>query len=216
MSDNYIIGLTGNIATGKSTVARMLGRLGSCVIDADQLAHQTMAPDGDAYERIVHRFGRDILSSDGSIDRAALGKLVFSDGEALEALEAIVHPPVVKEALRLAAACLQPVAVIEAIKLLEANMQHACDAVWVVRCGRRQQLERLTAKRHLSPETAEQRIAAQGPQEAKCARADVVIDNSGHLEYTWQQVVTAWNEIPGVPHRDSVPARLQSSRKDAE
>ena len=107
-------------------------------------------------------------------------------------------------------------AVIEAIKLLEADMQHACNAIWVVRCGRRQQLERLTAKRHLSPETAERRITAQGPQEAKCAWADIVIDNSGDLEYTWQQVVSAWNEIPGVPRRHSVSEWQQLSRKDTE
>lgn len=214
MSDSYVIGLTGNIATGKSTVARMLGKLGSCVIDADKLAHRVMAPEGEVYERIVCRFGRGIVAADGSLDRAALGKLVFSDPEALSALEAIVHPPVVKEALRRAAACPRPVAVIEAIKLLETDMQRACDAVWVVRCQRRQQLKRLTEERHMSVETAERRIAAQGPQEAKCARADVIIDNSGDLEDTWQQVLTAWNEIPGVPRHDSAPAWQQLSRKD--
>lgn len=194
-----VIGLTGNIACGKSTVAKMLEALGAYVIDADHLAHEAMRPGTVVHRAIVARFGEDILMEDGQINRRRLGGIVFRDAAALAELERIVHPVVVAETLRLLAACDRPVAVVEAIKLLEAQMHRHCDAVWVVTCSREQQMARLMAYRHLSAEEAEVRIAAQPPQEEKVARADVIIDNSGTLEETWQQVVCAWNALPGAP-----------------
>jgi dephospho-CoA kinase len=207
----YVIGLTGNIATGKSTVAAMLARLGAWVIDADKLAHRAMGAGGEVHRRIVARFGPTILAADGEIDRAKLGGIVFADPEALRDLERIVHPAVVQETLRLLAQNDRPVAVIEAIKLLEAEMHRYCQAVWVVTCRREQQLERLMHTRHLSLAEAELRVAAQPPAEEKVARADVVIDNSNGLEETWQQVLRAWNAIPGV-----APVPLERPWREAQ
>ncbi len=194
----YVIGLTGNIATGKSTVACMLAVLGACVIDADRLTHQTMRPGGPAYGPIVTRFGAAVVDADHEIDRQRLGAIVFSDAAALADLEALVHPFVVQETLRLLAECACPVAVVEAIKLLEAQMHAHCHAVWVVTCARDQQVRRLMETRGLSAAEAELRIAAQPDAQLKLARANCVIDNSGGLEETWQQVVAAWNAIPGI------------------
>jgi len=198
-SDPYVIGLTGNIATGKSVVAAMLQKLGACVIDADKLAHWAMRPGTRVSRRIVERFGREVLCVDGEINRAKLGAIVFSDPSALEDLESIVHPAVKEETLRQIAACARPVAVVEAIKLLEANMHEHCDAVWVVTCSRQQQIARLVACRDLTTSEAQLRVDAQPPPEEKVARADLVIDNSGQVEDTWSQVVRAWRAIPGAP-----------------
>jgi len=202
-SDLYVIGLTGNIATGKSVVAAMLEKLGACVIDADVLAHRAMRTGTEVNRRIVERFGREVLRADGEIDRARLGPIVFSDPSALEDLESIVHPAVEQETLRQIAACERPVAVVEAIKLLEANMHEHCDAVWVVTCSRQQQIARLVTSRDLTTSEAELRVNAQPPPDEKVARADLVIDNSRRLEDTWSQVVCAWRAIPGAP---SAPA----------
>lgn len=208
----YVIGLTGNIACGKSTVAAMLRRLGACVIDADRLAHEAMRAGSEVHAGIVARFGRAILREDGEIDRAALGAIVFSDAEALADLERLVHPVVVAECLRRLAACGSAVAVVEAIKLLEADMHQHCDAVWVVACPREQQLARLMQTRGLDAEQAALRVDAQPPQALKAARADRVIDNGGALEDTWRQVLAGWNAIPGVaasagPQEGDAPAR---------
>jgi len=198
-SEPYVIGLTGNIATGKSTVAAMLGDLGACLIDADELAHWAMRAGSQVNRRIVQRFGSQALDPNGEIDRAWLGALVFSDPGALRDLEVIVHPVVIEETLRRISACEQPVVVVEAIKLLEAEMDRHCDAVWVVTSSRRQQIERLVRTRHLTAAQAELRVDAQPPAQHKVARADVVIDNDGELTETWGQVAGAWNAIPGAP-----------------
>ncbi|NLG50357.1 MAG: dephospho-CoA kinase [Chloroflexi bacterium] len=208
----YVIGLTGNIATGKSTVADMLARLGACVLDADKLAHQVMRPGTETYRRIVGRFGEAILKPGGEIDRPALGAIVFADPAALRDLDGIVHPAVVEESLRWLQACDRPVAVIEAIKLLEANMHRYCDAVWVVTSSREQQVNRLVTTRSLTTEQAEQRIDAQPDPQEKIARADVVIDNSGSLDATRAQVLRAWNAIPGVPQATDIPKEKGGSR----
>lgn len=194
----YTIGLTGNIATGKSTVARMLADLGAYTIDADRLAHEVMRPDTDVHRAIVARFGAGVVGPDGAIDRAALGAIVFSDPDALADLEQIVHPPVVDLTLRLLAESDAPVRVVEAIKLLEAQMHRHCDAVWVVVASRHLRVARLMTTRGLSRDEAERRIDAQPPAEDKVARADVVIDNSGSLDETREQVVRAWRTIPEV------------------
>ena len=194
----YVIGLTGNIACGKSTVAAMLRSLGACVIDADRLAHKVMRAGSDVYARIVERFGPAVVRQDGEIDRATLGAIVFDAPEALADLERLVHPAVVAESLRRLSACRADVAVVEAIKLLEAEMHKYCDAVWVVTCRREQQLARLVQTRGLTAEQAALRIDAQPPQALKVARADCVIDNASALQDTWRQVLAGWNAIPGV------------------
>ncbi len=194
----YVIGLTGNVATGKSTVAAMLDHLGAEVIDADLLAHDVMRAGTAVHRGIVERFGPGVLAPDGEIDRRALGGIVFRDPEALGDLERLVHPAVVEETLRILAETRRAVAVVEAIKLLEANMHRHCDAIWVVTSPRRLQLERMVRTRGLTPAQAALRIDAQPPQEEKVARADMVIDNARHLAVTWRQVLRGWNAIPGA------------------
>lgn len=192
----YTIGLTGNIATGKSTVARMLADLGAYAIDADGLVHELMDAGTDVSRAIATRFGPGVVGPGGAIDRAALGAIVFSDAAALADLERIVHPPVVALTLRLLAKSTAPVRVVEAIKLLEAQMHRYCDAVWVVVAPRHQQVTRLMGTRGLSRQEAERRIDAQPPAAAKVAQADVIIDNSGSLDETHAQVLRAWRAIP--------------------
>ena len=188
-----IIGLTGNIGTGKSTVLQMLAELGAEIIDADKLAHEVIAPDGPAYAAVVEAFGQEILGADGQIDRGKLGDIVFRDPEALARLEALVHPAVLARTRELIEQAEAEVIVIEAIKLLESGLaRQLCDAVWVVTCRPEQQLARVMAQRGLTETQARLRMEAQPPQEEKIAQADVVIDNSGTIEETRKQVRAAW------------------------
>ncbi len=196
--NKYVIGLTGNIATGKSVVRKMLEHLGAYGIDADRLAHRAIAKGAPGYQPVVETFGRWIVGPDGEIDRRKLGRIVFSDPEALARLEAIVHPLVEQAIHYLVRNAPHKVVVIEAIKLLESGLHKLCDAIWVVDAPPEVQMERLVKQRGMSAEEARQRIMAQPPQSLKRARADVIIDNSRTYEYTWRQVVDAWMKIPGV------------------
>lgn len=190
-----LIGLTGNIACGKSTVARMLAEKGAYVIDADAIAHEVIRKGTPAYEEILRRFGADILGPDEEIDRRRLGEIVFRDPIALRDLEAIVHPAVLVEIQQRIQACPEaPAIVIEAIKLIESGFDRACDTLWVVTCPESEQVRRLMKERGLTEEEARVRIRAQPPQEEKIRRADVVIDNSGDLEATRRQVEQAWRK----------------------
>ncbi len=191
----HVIGLTGNIATGKSTVTQMLARRGACIIDCDRLAHESMRAGSEVHQRIVARFGAGVLGADGEISRQALGAIVFDDPAALADLEAIIHPWVVRETRRRLAACAAPAAVVEAIKLLEAQMHADCDEIWVVTAPHAQQLARLMERRGMSLEEAKRRIAAQPPQEDKAARADLVIENAGSLQELEAQVAAAWERL---------------------
>lgn len=191
----YLIGLTGNIACGKSTVAQMLAELGADVIDADRLVHRLMEPGGDCWRAIVERFGQGVLRPDGTIDRARLGEIVFRDPAALAELESMLHPAARRLAERRIAASRKPVVVLEAVKLVEAGWRPLVDSLWVVTCRREQQIERLMRDRGLSRAEAKQRVDAQPPVEEKLKQADVVIDNSGSLEETRRQVQEAWARI---------------------
>ncbi len=190
-----LIGLTGNIGTGKSTVARMLAELGAETIDADQVAHEVMRAGASAHAAIVATFGPEVLSSNGEIDRSRLGALVFADPAALARLEAIVHPATLEAVAARVAAAAADVVVIEAIKLIEAGMAAGYDSVWVTTCRPEQQIQRIMEGRGLSRAEAEQRVRAQPPQEKKIAHADVVIDTSGALEWTREQVQVAWERL---------------------
>lgn len=190
-----LIGLTGNIATGKSVVAQMLAELGAHVIDADKVAHEVMAPDGPAYEAVVDAFGRVILARDGTIDRGKLGAIVFRDPNALQRLEAAVHPATIAEVIRRIAQVTEPVIVVEAIKLIEAGMHRGYDALWVVTAPRAVQIARLVSTRDLTEEAAALRVDAQPPQQEKAAVADVVIINDGDLDTLREKVKAAWSEI---------------------
>ena len=197
----YRIGLTGNVATGKSQVARMLGELGAHVIDADALTHELERKGRPVHAAIAAAFGPDILRADGEIDRAQLGKLVFSDPGALRRLEAIVHPAVTAEIarqisdIRSQTSDKRAVIVIEAIKLIEAGLHKPCDALWVVTCRPGLQLDRLIRTRGLSEADARLRIVAQPPQSEKAALADVLIENNGTLDDLRAQVRHHWEQI---------------------
>jgi len=193
----HLIGLTGNIGTGKSTVAAMLAGLGAEVIDADRVAHEVMQAGTLAHRRIVEALGPEVLGPDGEIDRARLGAIVFADPAALMRLEAIVHPATLEAINRRVAAALADVVVVEAIKLIESGIADGCDSVWVTACRPDQQVHRIMDGRGLSQAQAEQRVQAQPPQEEKIARADVVIDTAGSLSRTRAQVRAAWERLTG-------------------
>jgi dephospho-CoA kinase len=192
----YVIGITGNIATGKSVVRKMLEHLGAYGIDADALAHRAMAKGAPGYPLILKTFGQWILDRDEQIDRKKLAKVAFSDPNALEKLESIIHPLVAHAVDVLVRRANQPIIVIEAIKLLESDLAAGCDTVWVVDAPAELQIARLMHKRKLSEGAARQRIAAQSPQSLKLRAAKVVIRNNGSFENTWEQVQDAWEQLP--------------------
>ncbi|MGD8398824.1 MAG: dephospho-CoA kinase [Anaerolineae bacterium] len=194
----FLIGLTGNIATGKSALAQMLHALGARTIDADKVAHQVMAPGGPAYAGVLRAFGSQVVADDATIDRGKLADIVFRDPDALHRLEAIVHPPTVAEVERRIAEATAPVVVVEAIKLVEAGMHRIYDELWVVTAPRQLQIERLMRQRGMSKAEARRRVDAQPPQEEKVALADRVFVNDGDLEDLRQEVVSAWREITPV------------------
>lgn len=190
-----IIGLTGNIATGKSVVRRMLEHLGAYTIDADTLAHRVIAKDAPGYKRVLDTFGKWLINKEGQIDRGKLGKLVFSDAEALAQLEAIVHPYVMQAVDLLIRRSTQPVVVIEAIKLLESDLRKECDSIWVTDAPAQIQVERLIRKRGLSPQDALQRVNAQASPREKLDAANIVIKNTGSYDDLWKQVVEGWKAV---------------------
>lgn len=194
----YVIGLTGNIATGKSVVRKMLEHLGAYGIDADALAHRAMAKGAPGHELVLKAFGDWILDEEGQIDRSRIAKIAFSDPQALERLEAIVHPLVAHAVDLLIRRAKQSVVVIEAIKLLESDLISGCDTVWVVDAPEELQVARLMHKRNMTEGAARQRIAAQAPQAIKLRAAKVVVRNEGSFEDTWNQVQVAWGKLPRV------------------
>jgi dephospho-CoA kinase len=190
----YVIGLTGNIAMGKSTIRKMLEHLGAYTIDADGLAHQVMVPDAPAYRPVIDWFGRWIVGADGKIDRAKLGAVAFSHPEALSRLEAITHPIVGQGIDTLIRRASQPVVVVEAIKLVDGFLAEQVDTIWVVDTAPQVQLERLM-KRGMTEADARKRIASQNPQRDKLAKADVVISNNGTPQDAFVQVEREWRKI---------------------
>lgn len=190
-----VIGLTGNIAVGKSQALRQLQSLGAGVIDADRVAREALEPGSAALAAVVAEFGDSLLDEQGRLDRAALGRIVFSDAAALARLEALTHPVVRRRIEALVEAAPQTVLVIEAIKLLEGDLAEAVDAVWVVDAAPETQLARLTGQRGMSPADARQRLRAQNPQADKVARADLVIRNDGSPAALREQLRAAWESL---------------------
>jgi len=200
------VGLTGGIATGKSTVVAMLRELGCRVLEADKIAHRMIEPGAAAYDEVVHEFGRGILLHDGRVDRSKLGAIVFADPKKLARLNAIVHPPVLAEQdrelaeIEISEPC--AIAVVEAALLIEAGFDKKLEYLVVTWCTNEQQLARLTkqdmgfgARRGLTVEQARQRIAAQMPVKEKRRRADEQIDCSGTLDHTREQVVALFTKL---------------------
>jgi dephospho-CoA kinase len=188
-----VIGLTGNIGCGKSTVAGMLRDLGVATVDADAVAREIRHNDADARAEIVRRFG--------TYEAAELGRVVFADPSALRDLERILHPRV-RGAIRARLAELAhggvDVTAVEVIKLLESPLADACDEIWVVRCEEADAIERLAASRGMSETEARRRLAHQTSQEEKIAAADVVIDGSAPLAETRGQVERALAALRGT------------------
>ncbi|HSB03078.1 MAG TPA: dephospho-CoA kinase, partial [Anaerolineales bacterium] len=200
----YVIGLTGNIATGKSVVRRMLEHLGAYTIDADALSHRVITKGAPGYQPVLEAFGKWLLDKDGQIDRNKLGRLVFVDPEALKQLEAIVHPYVRQAIDILTKRASQKVVVIEAIKLLEGGLAAQCDAIWVSDAPQEIQVERLMRKRGMSQEDALQRVRSQAAQQDKLKAADVIIRNNGSYEDLWKQVSEIWKVLS--PTEEAGPA----------
>jgi dephospho-CoA kinase len=202
-----VIGLTGNIATGKSIVRRMLEHVGAFGIDADGLAHRAMSPGAPAYQPVIDTFGKWILAADGHIDRDKLGKVVFTDPDALARLEALTHPIVSQVIDLLVKRAGQKVVAIEAIKLFESGLADHCDTVWVVDAPEDIRLKRLMQQRKITEQEARMRMAAQPPQAEKKSRAKVVINNGGGYESTFSQVQDALDQLIGKPEAAPEPVK---------
>lgn len=203
------VGLTGGIASGKSVVGKMLVALGAYLVEADHIAHSLMQPGEPVYNEVVRRFGRDILNPDGTVNRAKLAEVAFGAGSSgerqsrIEELNRIVHPAVLRSQDEwMQAMGLQDphaVAVVEAALILEAGAGDRFDRLIVVTCDPEQRASRFAARQKIDVESARKevarRMAAQLPEEAKIKAADYVIDNSGSLEDTREQVQNVWQKL---------------------
>ena len=214
--NKYVIGLTGNIATGKSVVRQMLQHLGAYTIDADGLAHQAMSPGAPAYRPIVETFGQFILNPDKSINRSMLATIVFSNKDALGKLEAITHPIVGQAINTLVSRAKQPIVVIEAIKLLEGDLVKGVSAVWVVDAKPKTQYARLVGKRKMAADEAKTRMLGQNPQSEKLKAATLVIQNDGNIEDTWKQVQVAVAKLAPAPSAPPKPEPVVKKEAVAE
>ena len=192
------VGLTGNIASGKSTVARVWTSLGARLIDADQLARRAVEPGTPALRAIAERWGRAVIDERGGLDRAALREIVFRDPEERARLEAIVHPAVAalreREYRRLEERGTGTV-VADVPLLFEVGMEDEFDLVVLVDAPEAVRRERLVRDRGLTPEEADRMIAAQMPSAQKRARADLIIENDGSLEQLEERARSAWRRI---------------------
>lgn len=189
-----IIGLTGGIGAGKSTVSAMLTELGAYIIDADKIGHAILEPAGAAYGEVAAAFGGEILGEDGSIDRGALAKIVFADGEKRALLNAITHPKILAEVSRRIGQADAAWVVIDAALLLEAGFARLCDEVWLVTAGQETRIARIMARSGYSRAQAEARMASQMSDAARMAAADVIIENSGSLDALREAVCAAMKQ----------------------
>lgn len=193
------IGLTGGIATGKSTVSSLLVKKGAMLVDADAIAREVMLPGHPVLAAVAEFFGQDILQEDGTLDRKKLGSIVFDDKEALKALNNISHPEIRKEIrkqmMELETSYPERLVVVDIPLLYESGLQSMFEEVWVVYAPRDVQKERLMKRDHLSLGQAEARLQSQMDIEQKKSSADRVIDNSHGLEVTEQQVNECWLQM---------------------
>ncbi|WP_445995885.1 dephospho-CoA kinase [Okibacterium fritillariae] len=200
-----LVGLTGGIASGKSTVSRRLEERGAVHIDADLLAREVVEPGTPALAEIEKRFGDGVISPDGRLDRAALGSIVFADPEALSALNGIVHPAVRQRTGELIAEAGErdpdAIVVYNVPLLVEAQVPHPFDLIVVTHAPRDVRIDRLVRLRGSSEQDARRRVDAQASDEERLARADVVIDTAGSIAHTVQQADVLADEL-GLPHRD--------------
>lgn len=201
-----VIGLTGGIAAGKSTVSQMLAACGAYVIDADRIGHEVIAPDGEAYPEIIVTFGTGVLDEDGTISRPKLARVVFNDPEALQRLNGISHPRMAERMereirqIRARPRADQPaLIVLDAAILFEAGWDALCDEVWAVNVAPEVAVERLVQRNDMTPEDARARLQAQLGNAERARRADRVIRNEGSLEALHDQVQGLWRQAADVP-----------------
>jgi dephospho-CoA kinase len=190
-----VLGVTGNIASGKSTVVSMLRELGAHHIDADLVYRDLVGPGQPLLQTLVEHFGEGIVADDGGLDRKALGAIVFSDPDKLKELDALTHPAVIAETDRRADAIREGVIVMDAVKLIESGHHEVCDEVWLVTAPEEVQVQRVMARNNVDEAEARRRVAAQPPLEPKMAAADVIIDNSGTLDSLRLHVTDAWSTM---------------------
>jgi dephospho-CoA kinase len=191
-----MVGLTGGIGSGKSTVAAVLASLGAVVIDSDRLAREAVEPGTDGLAEVVARFGDGVLAADGSLDRPALARVVFGDEEKRRALEAIVHPRVRARSAEIVASVPPDAVVVNDVPLLvESGMAKAFDRVIVVLAAEEMRISRLARYRGMTEEEARARIAAQADDEQRRAVADVVIVNEGSEDELRAKVEQAWASL---------------------
>jgi dephospho-CoA kinase len=192
-----LVGLTGGIGSGKSTVARLLERHGAAVIDADQLAREAVEKGGPGFERVVDAFGPSVLTSDGDLDRAALAARIFSDPVQKATLETIVHPEVARrfgESVDRYRATDRVVVYVTPL-LVELGLAPAFDAVIVVTASPHLRVSRVASDRGLSPDEVRRRMAAQATDDQRAEVADVLIDNDGSLAELAPQVDRLWGDL---------------------
>lgn len=193
-----VIGLTGGIASGKSTVSSIIRELGARIIDVDIISRGVVAKGEIAYNKIVQSFGADILLPDGEINRKKLGSIVFSDREKLELLNSITHPEIterVKKELETIRSSGAKAAVVDAAILIEMNLHKLTDSVWLVVVDRESQIKRLMERDKFSCREALNRINSQFSDEERAKYADVIIDNNRPLEEVRKTIVELWNNI---------------------
>lgn len=193
-----VIGLTGGIGSGKSTVSRFLAELGAVVIDADKVGHEVFRPGTDAWQEVVDAFGQDIVATDGTIDRGKLGMIIFSDPEARSRLNQIMHLRIYERIKEQIKACQKKgveVVVVEAPLLLEAGWKSLVDEVWVTRAPQPVVLKRLKQQKGLSGEQALARISAQMTSEQRVKQADVVINTDFTLDELKIKVGELWRKL---------------------
>lgn len=194
----FRIGLTGGIASGKSTVSGMLRQRGAVVIDTDQLAREVTRPGSEALAAISRQFGPEVLNSDGSLRRDLVGKIVFADPTQKKWLESLLHPLIrekAEEQARVAMEAGEGIVVFDVPLLFESGWNEHVDSIWTVFVPPEIQQQRLIHRDRFSVEDAKARIASQWPIADKAARSDVVIDNSGEMENTRRQVEEAWAQV---------------------
>ncbi|HEX2064090.1 MAG TPA: dephospho-CoA kinase [Acidimicrobiales bacterium] len=198
-----VVGVTGGIGSGKSTVSALLGERGAVVVDADQLARQVVEPGGPAYQAVVDRFGPGVVAPDGTLDRARLGEVVFSDPRARTALEAVTHPPIRRAMVeRVAQAGPDDVVVLVVPLLAEAGTEGLpLDAVVVVDCPVEKAVARLVARRDMAEDDVRSRVAAQATRDERLRIADFVVDNSGDLEQLAAEVDRCWAWLDDLARR---------------
>ncbi len=208
----FVIGLTGNIASGKSVIRNYLANFGAYTIDADLTAQDSYLPGTPGCQSILDHFGEDLLLADGQINRSKLGRIVFSDPSEMKMLEEIVHPFVNQSISKQIEKCSRPILVVEAIKLLESQVVALCDQIWTAAADKQVRFERLVQNRGNSESIAWTKINSQAPQEEKIARSDTVIWTDGTFKETFRQTTQAIRDLglPLIRQIDQPPLCLRS------